>query len=206
MEENKQDSPGKANSKNDSMIAKSTMWVAVVLALLFAFPAGYVIGDMSDSGDPEIIVADVEEEVHEDHDDDVMAHMHDAYEVPGGAVAPSISMLTVTQDAKSGWNLHFMTDDFTFAPEHASGEHVDGEGHAHLYIDGEKITRLYSNSYYIEHMEEGEHTIRVTLNTNDHKEYVIDGEVIAASQEVVDSHHSGDDAMTDSHDTMHEVN
>ena len=40
-------------------------------------------------------------------------------------------------------------------------EHVDGEGHTHLYIDGEKITRVYSNWYYLGKLEPGEHTIRV---------------------------------------------
>ena len=51
----------------------------------------------------------------------------------------------VSKDEMSGVNIKLETTNFTFAPENVNKENVDGEGHAHLYIDGVKWGRLYSN-------------------------------------------------------------
>lgn len=74
-------------------------------------------------------------------------------------------------DDTEGWNLFLATEGFEWAPESASGEHVDGLGHAHLYIDGIKTARLYGAAYHLTRLEPGSHEIRATLNGNDHAEY-----------------------------------
>ena len=107
-------------------------------------------------------------------------HEHGAVEVPEAMAVPKVS-IEVLPDPKSGWNLHIMTQDFLFAPERASMEHSPGEGHAHLYVDGEKIGRLYGPWYHISELSPGQHEIRVTLNANDHRDYTVNGEVISAS-------------------------
>jgi hypothetical protein len=86
---------------------------------------------------------------------------------------------SLTPDAKAGYNLRLETAGFVWAPENASGDHADGEGHAHLYVDGEKIGRLYGPWAHLL-LEPGEHEIRVTLNANDHGDYVLDGEHVEA--------------------------
>ena len=50
---------------------------------------------------------------------------------------------------------------------------------AHLYINGEKVARLYGPWYHIAYLEPGKNEILVTLNANNHGEYLHDGEVIA---------------------------
>jgi hypothetical protein len=91
--------------------------------------------------------------------------------------------VTATPDAKAGVNVEVRTTGFRWAPEHASGDPVDGEGHAHLYVDGEKVGRLYAAWTHLM-LPPGEHTIEVTLNGNDHEDLVLDGEVVRASTTV----------------------
>lgn len=88
--------------------------------------------------------------------------------------------LKVTPDAMKGHNLLVRTRGFRFAPEHASGRHVTGEGHAHLYVDGVKTTRLYGPAFYLGDLKPGRHVIRVTLNANDHRDYRRGGKPLAA--------------------------
>ena len=115
--------------------------------------------------------------------------------------------VTVTKDPKSGWNLSATIDNFTITPENASTDAVDGEGHLHLYIDGQKITRLYGTDWHIAELSEGEHTIEVEVSHNGHSTYGISGQPIRGSSTVqvsaeeaaAGAHSHGDhgDAMTD---------
>jgi len=185
-----------------STSAKSNLIVAVLVTALIALPAGYLIGNSSDPDDDmaktDSSHSDTTSDTHDSDSHD--SHSHgEPFNVPA-ATAPQISNLKVTEDAKSGWNVSFDTANFTFAPENASGAHVNGEGHAHIYVDGKKLSRVYSNNYYIDHLDEGERNISVTLNTNDHRDYAVDGAVIEAAQTVVDMHdHSEHEADMDSH-------
>ena len=47
------------------------------------------------------------------------------------------------------FDAYVKTKRFEWAPEHVNRDHVRGEGHAHLYVDGEKLTRLYGAWYYL---------------------------------------------------------
>ncbi len=104
------------------------------------------------------------------------AHGEELFET---TVAPAID-LTITEDPMSGWNLFAEVENFTFTPETASGEPVDGEGHMHLYVDGEKITRLYGPWWHLSGLEAGDHEIMVEISGNDHAVYAVDGEPIMA--------------------------
>ena len=87
----------------------------------------------------------------------------------------------IIPDPHTGWNLYLKTTNFTFQPERSGLEHVDGQGHAHLYINGKKVNRVYSPWYYISSLPLGENKIAVTLNTNDHKAYVVNDKPIEKS-------------------------
>lgn len=89
--------------------------------------------------------------------------------------------IKVKKDRMAGYNLFVATRKFRWAPEHASGKHVQGEGHAHLMIDGEKVTRLYGSAYFLGNMKSGKHKVTVDLNGNDHVPYVRNGKSIAAT-------------------------
>ena len=60
---------------------------------------------------------------------------------------------------------------------------MEGEGHAHLYLDGQKIARVYGEWYHLPKLE-GDHELRVTLNTNDHQDYAVKGEVVGATKKI----------------------
>jgi hypothetical protein len=96
---------------------------------------------------------------------------------------PAVQLI-VHPDAKAGWNLQVQVDNFRWAPEHANQAHVPGEGHAHLYVNGKKITRLYGEWYYLEHLRPGENKITVTLNANTHADYAVKGERVSATRVV----------------------
>mgnify|MGYP000942899799 CR=1 FL=1 len=106
--------------------------------------------------------------------------------MPASQEAPAkmTNGMTVTKDAKMGYNLHVRTTRFRWTPWNASKAHVQGQGHAHLYVDGEKVTRLYGPWYFLGDLSKGRHTVKVTLNGNDHGDYVHGTKTVAASRVV----------------------
>lgn len=102
-------------------------------------------------------------------------HAHDTpIEITAGPDAPSLT-IAVTPDPMSGWNLQMMPQNFRFAPEHASGGHIEGEGHAHIYVNDIKILRAYGNWVHLDALPEGEVTVRAALYSNDHRPLEVDG-------------------------------
>lgn len=108
---------------------------------------------------------------------------HGTMEVGDVPAPPSVKVI-VRKDPKAGWNLRAQVENFHFAPERASTTHVPGEGHAHLFIDGRKITRLYGEWYHIPALAPGVRKITVTLNANSHEDLTIKGKPISDTQEV----------------------
>jgi hypothetical protein len=92
--------------------------------------------------------------------------------------------VVVKTDAMKGYNLYVTTNGFTWAPNHVNQKHKRGEGHAHLYVDGEKLTRLYGPAFYLGELSPGTHAVRVTLNGNDHGDYKRGSEVVESEVEV----------------------
>jgi hypothetical protein len=80
-----------------------------------------------------------------------------------------------------GWNLHIEAENWAFAPERVNETSLPTEGHAHLYVNGEKLTRLYGPWYYLEGLPPGDHTLTVGLNANGHEALTVQGEPIEAS-------------------------
>ncbi|MEM6711588.1 MAG: hypothetical protein AAF590_04830 [Pseudomonadota bacterium] len=110
-------------------------------------------------------------------------HAHTQIEV-SAANAPSVA-IDVVRDTMSGWNLLLTLDNFALTPGSVNEAHVAGEGHAHIYVNGQKHARLYADAYHFSSLPAGEVEITVTLNANDHSEFVVDGERIQASATVV---------------------
>lgn len=118
---------------------------------------------------------------HDEHEHTTATHTHEQQE----AVTPYPTIdLDVQKDPKSGWNAHITVENFSFAPERASTDHISGEGHAHIYVDGEKINRVYGNWYHLGELPTGSHEITVNLTTNDHHELTNNAEVISASKTI----------------------
>ena len=107
-----------------------------------------------------------------------------AHELAAGVPVPTIS-IEVAEDPVEGWNLRIRTTDFEIVPENVSTDHVDGEGHMHLYIDGEKVSRIYGEWHHIGALEPGGHEVRVELSSNDHSALAFGGKIIDATATVV---------------------
>ena len=96
---------------------------------------------------------------------------------------PSVSF-KVMPDSMSGWNIHIETQNFRFTPENINSDAAANEGHAHIYVDGFKMARIYSNWYHLKKLTPGEHIVRISLNANDHSNWSHQGEAIHATQTV----------------------
>ncbi len=90
---------------------------------------------------------------------------HDAAPRDLGTASPSLR-IAAFPDPVSGWNLRLDTERFAFAPEAAGQPAVAGEGHAHLYVDGEKVGRIYGRWIHLDR-ELGQ--VRIVLTGNDHR-------------------------------------
>lgn len=111
-------------------------------------------------------------------------HGHDQMlSLAAGPDAPDLD-IAVTPDPATGWNLRIDTRNFRFAPEHASGAHVDGEGHAHVYVNGRKVARHYGEWFHIADLPNGDNTVEVTLNANDHRALAVDGKPLRAAVKI----------------------
>jgi len=95
--------------------------------------------------------------------------------------APSLA-IRATPDPMSGHNLFVETEGFAFAPQNASGDNQPGEGHAHVYVNGAKIGRLYGPWLHLPDLPKGEVTVEVTLNANDHRPLAVNGAPITARE------------------------
>ena len=103
---------------------------------------------------------------------------HGTIDISKDRIIPKIIDFKVLKDPMSGWNVYVQVSNFRFAPENASQPHRQGEGHAHLYINGNKIARLYSNWFHIPELIKDKNEIKVTLNSNDHQTLTIGKQAI----------------------------
>jgi hypothetical protein len=94
-------------------------------------------------------------------------HDHSAMQDVTGT-APTLA-IELIPDSAAGWNLHLQVSNFRFAADHAGQSAVEGEGHAHLYVNGTKIARIYGDWYHVGSLPEGVAEVEVGLYSNDHK-------------------------------------
>lgn len=107
---------------------------------------------------------------------------HPQFVIPKGAVSPTV-MLHPYKDSMGGWNIHIMTENFIFTPQSAGKDDVMGEGHAHLFVNGKKTARVYSNWIHL-NLGKGSNKVKVNLTTNSHKDYYYDGKPVEAEIEL----------------------
>ena len=107
------------------------------------------------------------------------AHDHSKMiEIPESS-APVLSAV-LHHEGGCAYNLHLTVSNFRFAPENANGSHVDGEGHAHIYVDGTKLARVYSDWFHFS-APKGSKMLKVTLTANDHSALAVGGVPITSS-------------------------
>ncbi len=121
-------------------------------------------------------------------------HAHLPIEVPARAPLPGLS-LKLSRDAIDGFNLQVLIENFTLgAPPVAkslaelTGLARDADsgfmlGHGHLYINGQKLQRLYGTRVHLPLalFFGGVNQVTVTLNNHGHRYWAIDGRQILAT-------------------------
>lgn len=109
--------------------------------------------------------------------------MHgEMYDLPEDEAVPNLAM-TVEQDG-DGWLITLQTEQFRFTRDLVDKPHQPGTGHAHLYIQGMKIGRIFGPRTRVGALPRGALSVEVTLNTNDHRLYTVDGVPIKATQKI----------------------
>ena len=99
--------------------------------------------------------------------------------------APQVT-LKIQKDPTGGFNVQVVTSNFVWRPEMASMQHVAGEGHAHVYLDGRKIMRIYNEWFHLNTYQfstkPGEQLLSIEFVGNDHDPYTIQGLPVGAEQ------------------------
>ncbi|MEM7668781.1 MAG: hypothetical protein AAF317_06460 [Pseudomonadota bacterium] len=129
---------------------------------------------------PLITASPEDHSTHRTHDH---SQSHGTIEVDP-ANPPGLS-IRVVKDALSGWNVFLSVRKFRFTPEQVNQANVVNEGHAHLYLNGEKLTRLYGTSYHLSNLPPGRNVVSVSLNANDHSGLLLAGQPIVAEAVIV---------------------
>lgn len=146
-----------------------TLLVGFFIGIILSFGAVWVFNSVNSAEDQDMM----------EHDH--ASHSHDTpYYIPPEAPQPSIELL-LHSDSVSGWNLELVTSNFRFTPHDVGKVNVPGAGHAHIYVNGEKLSRVYTNWYHISELPAGSNEVKVTLNTNDHLQYYSNFEPVEAT-------------------------
>lgn len=124
-----------------------------------------------------------------------MDHSHIPIEVPENSPAPALS-LKLYKDALSGFNLEIFTERYSLAPPPRvtlsmaalmvpSMDSNTGyiEGHAHLYVNGEKVQRIYGRELHLPAalFRPGVNQVTVTINNHGHMYWTVDGRQVLAT-------------------------
>lgn len=119
--------------------------------------------------------------------EDGVEHDHPARPVNPDLPIPSLTHLAFP-DAMDGYNVQILVQNFTFTPAAINRDVVPNEGHAHIYINGVKVARVYGNWYHLPSslFPPGVNALTVTLNANDHSTWATpDGDLIASTVPVI---------------------
>lgn len=93
-------------------------------------------------------------------------------------VAPKVVM--DLRPVGEGWDVTLDTGAFTLTADGLDGPNVPGKGHAHLYLGGLKLQRLYGPTAHIGALPKGQHILQVILNTHDHRAIHAGGNPVGA--------------------------
>jgi copper(I)-binding protein len=100
--------------------------------------------------------------------------------------APSVMLNAVDAPSTDGVAVRVEVENFSFHRAADDAAHVAGQGHAHLYLNGLKLGRLYEPAFDIGPVPAGRHILEVALNTNDHRPYLDSAGLPVAAQLTLD--------------------
>jgi hypothetical protein len=123
----------------------------------------------------------------------MMAMVHNAHipvELPEMALMPKLD-LSIYPDSMSGFNLHIEYQHFENEPpefadiknEKNMSEKNIVDGHAHLFINGEKVQRVYGRYLHLQakYFKPGINQVTITLNDHQHNHWSRNNKRVFAS-------------------------
>ncbi|WP_345196369.1 hypothetical protein [Kistimonas scapharcae] len=134
------------------------------------------------------LLADGMHSSHAQHGGDrTCCHHEEMVALPEGVKVPELSLL-LFRDAVTGFNLHLNIRNFELeSPEYAAVRHEElAQGHAHLFINGKKVKRLYGPYEHLpgNYFTTGENEIKVTLNSHDHASLTVNEKPLSATLKI----------------------
>ena len=109
---------------------------------------------------------------------ETFAH-HPGHKIEANKPYPSVN-LEIYEDNMDGYNLFIKLENFILTPMDVGKKNKSNSGHIHLYVNDIKIGRVYSNWFHIPgmYLNLKENIIRITLNSNLHDSFAINGNPI----------------------------
>ncbi|MBU2979579.1 hypothetical protein [Alteromonas sp. C1M14] len=115
-------------------------------------------------------------------------HDHVSKDIGANTPVPKIE-IHIFKDTMDGVNLHVAVENYSLdAPDNVTNKSDltdDGvlQGHAHVFVNATKFSRLYGNDMHIpaSALKEGVNQIAVSLNSHNHENWVKDNQDIVSS-------------------------
>ena len=114
----------------------------------------------------------------------LFAH-HPGHKVEAEIPYPTIE-LKLIKDDMDGYNLFIKLENFILTPEDVGKKNYFNSGHMLLFVNDIKISRVYSNWFHIpsRYFNLKENIIKITLNSNLHDLFTINGNPIQSEIKV----------------------
>ena len=152
--------------------AGTSLFITFLTGGLIGAALFWIASDLSNMPEQSAMLAGMTMENHANRNggmsgQEAGAHSHGMLAVDDWPAKPAITA-TIQKDPVGGWNLNLRTENFTYNAAAAGLENNQGEGHAHIYVNGAKLARIYADWFHIGTLPSGHNMISVTLNANDH--------------------------------------
>lgn len=102
--------------------------------------------------------------------------------------APEVG-IEVQPEADDSWDVRLTVREFRFSPADAEAKAVAGRGVAHLFLDGDLVTRLHGPEYRLPAglVPRGTHQVTVRLYADDGTVWAVDGEPVESTADLTAS-------------------
>jgi hypothetical protein len=92
---------------------------------------------------------------------------------PAGAAKPTLNLDVKVEGSTA--DVKLLTQNFQFVEDTGDpNQAVFGQGHAHLYLNGEPKGMIYHPEFLLKKLPKGEHELRVELNYSNHLPYKVE--------------------------------
>ncbi|WP_345638423.1 hypothetical protein [Streptomyces thinghirensis] len=163
---------------------RGVLAVLAVCVLLLTGPAGCGSSDTGGTGEPEARDSATP-----------VGRLLDATDEEGrryrevdGERAPEVG-IEVQPETDDSWVVRLTVRDFRFSPAGTEVEAVAGRGVAHLFLDGDLLTRLRGPEYRLaaDLVPRGTHQLTVRLYADDGTVWAVDGEPVESTADITAS-------------------